>query len=130
TAFAARPLYASIQSVDGGRLRACPGYPAIRDPAAAVSAELSPGRKLPMADLRAGTALAMSGGGFRATLFHIGSLIRLNELGLLSTLARVSSVSGGSIAAGRLAVAWNRLRFVNGVAANLTEEVVAPLRAF
>lgn len=72
----------------------------------------------------------MSGGGFRATLFHLGSLIRLNELGLLPTLSRVSSVSGGSIAAGRLAVRWARLHFVEGVATNLDEEVVAPLRRF
>jgi NTE family protein len=83
-----------------------------------------------MDELRAGTALALSGGGFRAALFHVGSLIRLNELGLLPTLVRVSSVSGGSITAGRLAVAWNRLRFENGVATNLTEEVVAPVRGF
>jgi NTE family protein len=86
--------------------------------------------EMSMDELRTGTALALSGGGFRAALFHVGSLVRLNELGLLSSLARVSSVSGGSIAAGRLAVAWNRLRFENGVAANLTEEVVAPLRSF
>jgi NTE family protein len=83
-----------------------------------------------MNQLRAGTALAMSGGGFRAALFHIGSLIRLNELGLLATLARISSVSGGSITAGRLAVAWPRLNFANGIATNLTEEVVAPVRSF
>jgi NTE family protein len=83
-----------------------------------------------MHELRVGTALALSGGGFRAALFHVGSLIRLNELGLLPTLVRVSSVSGGSITAGRLAVAWNGLRFENDVATNLTEEVVAPVRGF
>jgi len=32
---------------------------------------------------RRGIALALSGGGFRATLFHLGTLTRLNELGLL-----------------------------------------------
>jgi NTE family protein len=32
--------------------------------------------------LRLGIALALSGGGFRATLFDIGTLTRLNELGL------------------------------------------------
>jgi NTE family protein len=85
---------------------------------------------MPMKDLRKGTALALSGGGFRAALFHVGSLIRLNELGLLSLIARVSSVSGGAITAGRLAVAWNRLRFQNGVATNLAEEVVSPVRDF
>jgi NTE family protein len=44
--------------------------------------------------------LALSGGGFRATLFHIGSLRRLLELGVLSRLSRFSSVSGGSITSG------------------------------
>lgn len=83
-----------------------------------------------MPELRAGTALAMSGGGFRATLFHIGSLLRLNELGLLVTLARISSVSGGAITAGRLAIAWRRLVFVDGRATNLDTELVAPLRRF
>jgi NTE family protein len=83
-----------------------------------------------MKELRAGAALALSGGGFRAALFHLGSLIRLNELGLLTSLTRVSSVSGGSITAGRLAVAWERLQFNGGIAGNLTEEVIAPVRSF
>ncbi len=42
-----------------------------------------------------GVALCLSGGGYRAMLFHLGAIIRLNELGGLKTLARVSSVSGG-----------------------------------
>ena len=50
-----------------------------------------------------GIALALSGGGFRATLFHIGACWRLLELGVLSKLKRISSVSGGSIFAGVLA---------------------------
>jgi NTE family protein len=33
---------------------------------------------------RKGMALALSGGGFRAALFHLGALRRLNELGVLS----------------------------------------------
>ncbi|WHZ16049.1 MAG: hypothetical protein OJF52_002897 [Nitrospira sp.] len=44
-------------------------------------------------------ALALSGGGFRATAFHLGVLKRLNELGLLRQVDIISSVSGGSIAA-------------------------------
>ncbi|GAC1486214.1 MAG: patatin-like phospholipase family protein [Gemmatimonadaceae bacterium] len=46
-----------------------------------------------------GLCLALSGGGFRATLFHLGALRRLNELGLISSAAAISSVSGGSIMA-------------------------------
>jgi len=56
--------------------------------------------------LEAGIGLCLSGGGFRAMLFHLGAFVRMNEMGLLPRLARVSSVSGGSIAAGALAVAW------------------------
>ena len=35
-------------------------------------------------------------------LFHLGTLWRLNELGYLPKLARISSVSGGSITNGVL----------------------------
>src|SRR5208282_640505 len=52
--------------------------------------------------LEPGTALCLSGGGYRAMLFHLGSLWRLNEAGLLRKLNRISSVSGGSITAGML----------------------------
>ena len=64
-------------------------------------------------------------------LFHAGALVRLNEVGLLRRLDRVSSVSGGSIAAGVLASRWDALDFGMGdVAANFDEQVVAPLREF
>lgn len=41
--------------------------------------------------------LALSGGGFRASLFHIGVLARLSELDLLRHVQVLSTVSGGSI---------------------------------
>ncbi|MDD1517596.1 MULTISPECIES: patatin-like phospholipase family protein [Bradyrhizobium] len=75
-------------------------------------------------------ALALSGGGFRATLFHLGSLKRLNELRYLSRFERISNVSGGSIAAGMLAAAWPRLKFVDGHCSNLEAEIIQPLRTF
>jgi len=76
-------------------------------------------------------ALCLSGGGYRAMLFHLGALVRLNQLGYLPKLRRVSSVSGGSIAAGVLATAWAKLDFdAAGVAANFDELVVSPLRSF
>jgi NTE family protein len=78
---------------------------------------------------RAGSALCLSGGGYRAMLFHAGALIRLNELGILGTLDFVSSVSGGSIAAGALAHGWSRLTWTGGVASNLRPEVIDPLLA-
>jgi NTE family protein len=73
----------------------------------------SPVRSIPSdpaaRELRDATALCMSGGGYRAMLFHLGALWRLNELGLLGKLDRISSVSGGSITAGVLALHWNDL---------------------
>lgn len=41
--------------------------------------------------------LALSGGGFRASLFHIGVLARLAEMDLLKHVHVLSTVSGGSI---------------------------------
>jgi NTE family protein len=77
-----------------------------------------------------GIALCLSGGGYRAMLFHLGALWRLNELGYLPKLARISSVSGGSITAGVLGLAWRKLAFdPNGVSARFETEVVQPIRA-
>lgn len=78
---------------------------------------------------RPGIALCLSGGGYRAMIFHLGAVLRLNQLGFLKKLARVSSVSGGSITAGVLALAWKDLRFDNnGVALNVDELVTRPIR--
>lgn len=54
--------------------------------------------------------LCLSGGGYRAMLYHAGALWRMHEAGLLARVGLVSSVSGGSIAAGVLALAWGRLK--------------------
>jgi predicted acylesterase/phospholipase RssA len=43
--------------------------------------------------------LALSGGGFRASLFHLGVIRRLEELGIMEDVSIVSAVSGGSIVA-------------------------------
>ena len=52
-----------------------------------------------------GVGLCLSGGGYRAMLFHVGVVWRLHDAGWLERLDRVSSVSGGSITAGALALA-------------------------
>ena len=63
-----------------------------------------PDRYLPRPkEERKGLALCLSGGGYRASLFHLGALRRLNELGVLARLDTVSGVSGGSILAAFLA---------------------------
>jgi NTE family protein len=75
-----------------------------------------------------GTALCLSGGGYRAMLFHTGVLWRLNEAGLLAQLDQVSSVSGGSITAAALAIAWPQLTFDSaGCASGFKELVAQPL---
>jgi NTE family protein len=80
-------------------------------------------------DVASGIGLCLSGGGYRAMVFHIGVLWRLNELGYLPRLDRVSSVSGGSITAGVLGARWERLAFdPTGVAKAFDAQVVTPLR--
>ena len=59
------------------------------------------------APARAGTALCLSGGGFRAAIFHLGAMLRLHAAGRLPRIDVFSAVSGGSIAA-----AWLAARFV------------------
>jgi NTE family protein len=77
---------------------------------------------------REGIALCLSGGGYRAMVFHAGSLQRLNELGYLRRLDFVSSVSGGSLAAGILALAWDELVFDGDRATNFDALVVDRVR--
>ncbi len=74
--------------------------------------------------------LALSGGGFRATLFGLGSLWRLNDTGLLGKLDRITSVSGGSIVAGVLAHRWSKLTWADGRATNFVQEIAEPVQAF
>lgn len=56
-----------------------------------------------------GIGICLSGGGYRAMLFHLGAVWRLCERGILGSARRISSVSGGSITAAVLATAWDRL---------------------
>ena len=85
-------------------------------------------------DARRGVGLALSGGGYRATLFHLGALRRLNELGLLTRARTITSVSGGSIASAQLA----RHRIEHGDAwaqpgrpiPRFEEEIAEPMREF
>src|SRR5881398_406470 len=52
--------------------------------------------------------LALSGGGFRATLYHLGLVRFLRDAGVLPHVTHITSVSGGSILAAHLALHWNR----------------------
>ncbi len=93
---------------------------------AMASPVMEPGGRAPAP----GIALCLSGGGYRAMVFHLGVLWRLNELGYLARLDRISSVSGGSITAGMLGLKWSALQFEEGVAQRLVEEVIDPIRKF
>lgn len=90
-----------------------------------------------------GIGLCLSGGGYRAMLFHLGVLWRLAELGYLSTkdrtgmhgpigtLQRVSSVSGGSIVAGVLGISWHDLKVdEQDLVQRFRELVVTPVEQF
>ena len=52
--------------------------------------------------------LALSGGGFRATLFHLGMIRFLREANILPNVTHITSVSGGSILAAHLVLNWQR----------------------
>jgi predicted acylesterase/phospholipase RssA len=52
--------------------------------------------------------LALSGGGFRATLYHLGLVRFLRDADILSHVTDITAVSGGSIIAAHLALNWGR----------------------
>lgn len=107
-----------LDSSSAGQL---PAGPDGADGASDVEAAL---RKRPPS----GVGLCLSGGGYRAMVFHLGALRRLNEAGWLPRLTKVASVSGGSIIAGVLALAWGDLDFgPDGVARRFTDLVEDPV---
>jgi NTE family protein len=93
----------------------------------------SPHLPLPQ-EQRQGAALCLSGGGYRAALFHLGSARRLNELGILSKIDTFTSVSGGSMFAAQLAShaaahpdAWSQ---PGRPVSRFEEEIAEPVREF
>jgi predicted acylesterase/phospholipase RssA len=52
--------------------------------------------------------LALSGGGFRASLYHLGLVRLLRDGGILPQVTHITAVSGGSIFAGHLVLNWDR----------------------
>ena len=90
-----------------------------------------PNRFTPDQQPTRGIALCLSGGGFRAALFHLGALRRLNELGILHRVDTITSISGGSTIAAFLAyreMIWNK---PGGCTTDEWErEISAPFRKF
>lgn len=58
---------------------------------------LGAGTEVALSCFRGKVGLALSGGGFRASLFHLGVLARLAEMDVLRSVEVLSTVSGGSI---------------------------------
>jgi predicted acylesterase/phospholipase RssA len=68
--------------------------------------------------------LALSGGGFRATLFHLGVIRFLRDAGALHNVTEIASVSGGSILAAHLVLNWDRYNGDDESFADVTSEIV------
>jgi NTE family protein len=79
---------------------------------------------------RRGIALCLSGGGFRAALFHLGALRRLNELGVLTQVDTLSTVSGGSIVGAHLVGQAAQWATPGTVIPDWETRVAEPFRAF
>ena len=69
-------------------------------------------------------------GGFRATLFHLGAIHRLFELGIATRpdFDTITSVSGGSIAAAQWAIAEAQAKAENRPL-DFTRDIARPLQA-
>jgi NTE family protein len=76
--------------------------------------------------IRPRVAIALSGGGFRASLFHLGVLRRLTEAGWLADIGAISTVSGGSIIGAFLALRWERLLSAGATPEALEDQVITP----
>jgi predicted acylesterase/phospholipase RssA len=68
--------------------------------------------------------LALSGGGFRATLYHLGVIRYLRDNGTLPYVADIAAVSGGSIVAAHLLLNWDRYTGSDAEFAEAASEVV------
>jgi NTE family protein len=77
---------------------------------------------------RSRMALCLSGGGYRAALFHLGVCQRLHELGLLDRIDTFSSVSGGSILNAHLATQIGKWR--SQPVASWERDIAVPFRKF
>jgi NTE family protein len=71
-------------------------------------------------------AITFSGGGFRATLAALGAARALADVGSLGDVRYLSSVSGGSVANGIVAVHWAELRRRGHTPAAFDELVIDP----
>ena len=71
--------------------------PVLEHPWKALSAFFKEGGERAFSCARGKVGLALSGGGFRASFYHLGVLARLAEMDVLRSVEVLSTVSGGSI---------------------------------
>ena len=72
--------------------------------------------------------LCVSGGGFRAAFYVLGSLRYLAEAGQLAQVKVISAVSGGSIAAAMVADRWQDFRAAGGTLDAFLSRIDTPFR--
>jgi NTE family protein len=79
---------------------------------------------------RRGIGLCLSGGGFRATLFHLGAIQRLFELGIATRpdFDTVASVSGGSLTSAQWAIAEAQAK-AESRSIDFARDIARPLQA-
>ncbi len=72
--------------------------------------------------------LALSGGGFRATLYHLGLVRFLRDAKILPNVTHITSVSGGSILSAHLVLNWDRYNGSDSDFAAAASELLAFVR--
>ncbi|MFM7205554.1 MAG: patatin-like phospholipase family protein [Planctomycetaceae bacterium] len=68
--------------------------------------------------------LALSGGGFRATLYHLGVIRYLRDCKALDLVGDIAAVSGGSILAAHLVLNWHRYTGDDDAFAEAAREII------
>ena len=82
-----------------------------------------------MDETKAGFGLALSGGGFRATLFHLGVIRFLYEIGELPKVTHICAVSGGSVLGAHLVLNWSKYTGDDDAFQEATDKLVKFVRA-
>jgi predicted acylesterase/phospholipase RssA len=72
--------------------------------------------------------LALSGGGFRAALYHLGVVRFLRDVQLLPAISRITSVSGGSIIGAHMVLNWDRYSGTDEAFQEVSEELIRLVR--
>jgi predicted acylesterase/phospholipase RssA len=78
-----------------------------------------------VADRPSNLCLALSGGGFRAALYHLGVIRFLYKTGMLREVKYICSVSGGSVLAAHLLLNWHLYTGDENSFQNAAERLVA-----